>query len=453
MHLYLFDTPFGAAEKMVCPMTKEAGSDVFAVDVALADLQKKGMTGTVYYGYRAWGANWPFQSTWTKGSKTGFLSDVDANGNRFNPNKLLIDPYAVEFSHDPTNVNHPDGSDYATGSAHRITDTGPFAPKAVVLKPDTTSVGARPTRPFREEIIYEVHVRGLTMLDSGVPASQRGTYAGAAQKADYLKALGVTAIEFLPIQEFDNDLNDKDPKSTNNDYWGYVTLGFFAPDRRYSSDKSRGGPTREFQAMVKAFHDKDIKVYLDVVYNHTGEGDVQGGDGSTVDLHSWHGLDNPTYNELTTDNKFYYDNSGVDGNFNCANQVVRNLILDSLKYWSQVMGVDGFRFDLAPILGNTIDHQRPDGQGFVFDKMPADNPLNRAVKELPVRPANGGVGVDLIAEPWTARGDGGQQQGNFPSGWAEWNDRFRDTFRKAQSKLGFRSCDAGRSGNTVRRLS
>jgi glycogen operon protein len=442
VQLYLFDAPFGADEKLVCPMTKEAGSDVFAVDVALDDLRNKGITGTVYYGYRAWGANWPFQSTWTKGSSTGFVCDVDANGNRFNPNKLLIDPYAVELSHDPRNVNHPDGSDNATGAAHRNTDTGPFAPKAIVLKPDTPILGARPTRPFRDEIIYEVHVRGLTMLDGGVAPSQRGTYAGAAQKADYLKALGVTAIEFLPVHEFDNDLNEKDPNSTSNDYWGYDTLGFFAPDRRYSSDRSPGGPTHEFQAMVKAFHDKGIKVYLDVVYNHTGEGGVQGGDPTTVNLLSWHGLDNPTYNELTKDNKFYYDNSGVDGNFNCANQVVRNQILDSLKYWSQVMGVDGFRFDLAPILGNTIDHQRPDGQGFVFDKMPGDNPLNRAVKELPVRPPNGGAGVDLIAEPWTASGDG-QQQGNFPSSWAEWNDRFRDTFRKAQNKLGVEAVTPG----------
>src|SRR5262249_14488932 len=121
-------------------------------------------------------------------------------------------------------------------------------------------------------------------------------------------------------------------------YWGYYTIGFFAPDRRYSSDKSPGGPTREFKAMVKAFHDRGLKVYLDVVYNHTGEGDIYGSDVSTTNLISWRGLDNPAYYELTADNQFYYDNTGVDGNFNCGNRVARDLILDSLKYWSAVMG-------------------------------------------------------------------------------------------------------------------
>jgi glycogen operon protein len=197
--------------------------------------------------------------------------------------------------------------------------------------------------------------------------------------------------------------------------------------------------------MVKAFHDRGIKVYLDVVYNHTGEGDVQHGDPSTINLLSWHGLDNPAYNELTNNNKFYYDNAGVNGNFNCARKVARDLILDSLKYWSKVMGVDGFRFDLAAILGNTLEHQRPsDGQGFVYDKLPGDNPLNRAVRELPARPAGGGAGVDLIAEPYT--GDGrqdGQQEGNFPSGWAEWNPRYRDNLREEQNRLGFTNVTPG----------
>jgi glycogen operon protein len=314
-----------------------------------------------------------------------------------------------------------------------------------VLKPDDEGVGTRPARPFREEIIYEVHVRGLTKLDETVPEKERGTYAGAARKADYLKALGVTAVEFLPVHEFNNDFNDLDPKSNGNDYWGYDTLGFFAPDRRYSSENTSGGPTREFKAMVKAFHDRGIKVYLDVVYNHTGEGDVQHGDPSTINLLSWHGLDNPAYNELTNNNKFYYDNAGVNGNFNCARKVARDLILDSLKYWSKVMGVDGFRFDLAAILGNTLEHQRPsDGQGFVYDKLPGDNPLNRAVRELPARPAGGGAGVDLIAEPYT--GDGrqdGQQEGNFPSGWAEWNPRYRDNLREEQNRLGFTNVTPG----------
>ena len=408
----------------------------------VADLQAKGITGTVFYGYRAWGPNWAFDSAWTKGTQVGFVADVDDQGNRFNPNKLLIDPYAAEFSHDPENTTHNDPSVYVTGPLNRIKDSGGFAPKGVVLKPDTSDVGTGPPRAFREEIIYEVHVRGLTKLDPTVPVKEQGTYAGAARRADYLKDLGVTAVEFLPVHEFDNDFNDLDPNSKGNDYWGYLTLGFFAPDRRYASDKSPGGPTREFKAMVKAFHDRGIKVYLDVVYNHTGES--KNDDKSVVNLLSWHGLDNPAYNELTIDNFFYYDNSGVTGNFNCANKVARDLILDSLQYWSKVMGVDGFRFDLAAILGNTLAHQRPsDGQGFIYNKLPGDNPLNRAARELPVRPDNGGPGVDLIAEPYTASGEGGQQEGNFPRGWAEWNPRYRDNLREEQNRLGFTNVTPG----------
>ncbi len=436
IHVYLYADRTGADEKMVVPLSKEPGADVFAVEVSVQDLTDKGVSGAIYYGYRAWGPNWPFKPAWTKGSSVGFVTDVDADGNRFNPNKLLIDPYAAEISHDPRTVDHPNGSDYASGPNHRTKDTGQVAPKGIVLKPLIADLGTRPQRPLREEVIYEVHPRGLTMLDDDVPDDERGTYAGAARKAEYLQALGVTAVEFLPVQEFDNDANDRMPRPNDQDYWGYSTIAFFAPDRRYAKDKTPGGPSREFQAMVKAFHERGLKVYLDVVYNHTGEGGLYGGnDTATTNILSFRGLDNRAYYELTKDNLFYYDNTGVNGNFNCANKAVRDLILDSLAYWSKVLGVDGFRFDLAPVLGNTLDHQRDDGQGFIFDKMPAENPLNRAVRELPARPAAGGEGVDLIAEPWAASGDG-QQQGNFPSGWAEWNDRFRDTFRKSQNKLG-----------------
>jgi len=204
-----------------------------------------------------------------------------------------------------------------------------------------------------------------------------------------------------------------------------------------------GGPTREFKAMVKAFHDAGIKVYLDVVYNHTGEEGFIDGDVRSARLYSWRGLDNPTYYELNVGNKTYCNNNGVSGNFNCANKVVRDQILDSLTYWSKAMGVDGFRFDLAPILGNILDHQRPgDGMDLIFDKLPSENSLNRAVHEIPVRPPDEGQGVDLIAEPWGSGGRGNSQmQGNFPSGWAEWNDRFRDTFRKSQNKLGVNDND------------
>jgi glycogen operon protein len=436
--LYLYDVAFGADEKVIVALEKGPSTDVWSATVPVADLRARGIGGTVYYGYRAWGPNWPFDPAWEKGSQAGFGGNDDDDGNRFNPNKLLLDPYAAEVSHDPRNPRNGNGTIYASGPDNRSRNSGRVAPKGVVLMPDATDVGTRPTRPLREEIIYEVHLRGFTKQDTAIAdPDDRGTYKGAAQKADYLKTLGVTAVEFLPVHEFDNDHNDVDPGPQGDDYWGYATLGYFAPDRRYARDKSPGGPSREFKAMVKAFHDRGIKVYLDVVYNHTGEGGPSGGDrGDTAGILSWRGLDNRTYYELTDGNRFYYDNTGVWGNFNCANRVVRDQILDSLLYWSKVMGVDGFRFDLAPVLGNRLDHQLPNnGEGFVFDKMPADNPLNRAARELPVRPADGGAGVDLIAEPWNARGDFSQQQGNFPAGWAEWNDRFRDTFRRSQNKL------------------
>jgi len=441
---YLYAQPFDEDEKLVVPLAKVQGSDIWEASVPVATIRDRGITRTIYYGYRAWGPNWPFDTSWTKGTSAGFTGkDVDAEGNRFNPNKLMLDPYAQEMSHDPVNLKNRDGMVFDSGPDHRAQDTGRLAPKGIVLPADDTDTGAKPTRPLRDEIIYEVHVRGLTKLDTSIPEEERGTYRGAARKADYLKQLGVTAVEFLPVHESENDGNDI-PGTKDINYWGYSTLDFFAPDRRYAADKTPGGPTREFKAMIKAFHDAGIKVYLDVVYNHTGEGSVIGGQPDTIAILSWRGLDNRTYYELTEDNRFYYDNTGVNGNFNAANTTVRNLILDSLRYWSRTMGVDGFRFDLAPILGNKLDHQRPgDHQGFIFDATAACNPLNQALRELPVRPPDGGPGVDLIAEPWLASGDDTQEQGRFPAGWAEWNDHFRDAFRTSQNELGQRDVTPG----------
>lgn len=434
IEVWLYQTPSGAQERVRYVLTKDTATNVWSKTASVATLQNTyGITGPVYYGYRAWGPNWTWSSTWTKGSATGFVTDIDANGNRFNPNKLLIDPYAREISHDPNTATCTDGTLYASGATHRNKDSGACAPKSIVLATDTTSFGTKPTRAFRDDIVYEVHVRGLTMNDTSIPLFQRGTYAGAAQKAAHLASLGVTAVEFLPVQETQNDQNDIDPNSANGDnYWGYMTLNYFAPDRRYSSDKTAGGPTREFKAMVRAFHDAGIKVYIDVVYNHTGEGGAWGGsDGLTVyNLLSWRGLDNPTYYSLTSDLKYSWDNTGVGGNYNTRNPIAQNLIVDSLAHWRDVLGVDGFRFDLASVLGNTCQHGC-----FNFDKMDAGNALNRIVAELPQRPAGGGTGIDLIAEPW-AIGGNSYQVGGFPTGWAEWNGKYRDDLRKKQNKLG-----------------
>ena len=436
----VYKTPLGAQEAVRYVMSKDA-ANVWSKSVSVATLRNTyGITGPVYYGYRAWGPNWTYSSAWKKGSSTGFVSDVDAGGNRFNPNKLLLDPYAREMSHDPISPTCLDGTLYASGPAHRSKDSGPCAPKGIVLARDTPAVGVKPTRALKDEVIYEVHVRGLTRGDTSMPANLRGTYAGAARKAAYLASLGVTAVEFLPVQETQNDTNDVDPNSSSGDnYWGYMTLNYFAPDRRYSSDKSAGGPTREFKAMVKAFHDAGIKVYIDVVYNHTGEGGSWGGpDGRLVyNITSWRGLDNPTYYSLTADRQHSWDNTGVGGNYNTRNPIAQNLIIDTLAYWRDSLGVDGFRFDLASVLGNTCEHGC-----FNFDKADAGNSLNRIVRELPPRPAGGGAGVDLIAEPW-AIGGNSYQVGGFPAGWAEWNGIYRDTLRKEQNQLGVESITPG----------
>lgn len=434
IEVWLYSAPTGAHEAARYTLTKNATTQNWEVNIPVTTIKNThGITGTVYYGYRAWGPNWPYNSGWTKGSGVGFITDVDASGNRFNPNKLLIDPYAREISQDPNTATCTDGTIYASGATHRNKDSALCASKSIALGTITTSTGTKPTRALKDDIVYEVHVRGLTMNDTSIPLAKRGTYAGAALKAAHLASLGVTAVEFLPVQETQNDQNDIDPNSANGDnYWGYMTLNYFSPDRRYSSDKTPGGPTKEWRAMVKAFHDAGIKVYIDVVYNHTGEGGAWGGsDGLTVyNITSWRGLDNPTYYSLTSDYQYSWDNTGVGGNYNTRNPIAQNLIIDSLAYWRDALGVDGFRFDLASVLGNTCQHGC-----FNFDKMDANNALNRIVNELPPRPAAGGSGLDLIAEPW-AIGGNSYQVGGFPTGWAEWNGMYRDALRKKQNQMG-----------------
>jgi isoamylase len=443
--LYLYSAGYGAQESAVYPMTQ--GSDlVWQVTVPVVDIQDAGITGAVYYGYRAWGPNWPYNASWTKGSSAGFVSDVDANGNRFNPNKLLLDPYAPEISQDPLNPSNPTNAGiFASGASYRNTDSGTYAPKGIVLASSSQSTGTKPTRAQKDDVIYEVQVRGLTKQDPSIPTQYQGTYAGAAMKASYLASLGITAVEFLPVMETQNDANDVTPDSdANQNYWGYATEDFFAPDRRYAYNKSAGGPTQEFQAMVQAFHNAGIKVYMDVVYNHTGEGALwNSSDPTTANVYSWRGLDNITYYELTSNNQNYYDNTGTGANYNTYNPVAQNLIIDSLAYWSQTMGVDGFRFDLAAVLGNNCLNQSyesaapncPDG-GFNFDASDPNVAINRILANFTVRPSSGGSGLDLYAEPWAASGTGAYQLGNFPKGWSEWNGLFRDSLRQAQNELG-----------------
>jgi glycogen operon protein len=432
MEIWIYAAPTGAAAVLQQAMAPESDG-AFTFTVQVADLMAAGLQDTIYYGYRTWGPNWTYDPTWIPGSAIGFATDVDQQGNRFNPNKLLLDPYALEVSHDPLTPTQTNPADYQSGTISRLVDTGPFAPKGIVLNLPNPDFGGKPAGAFKDDIIYEVHLRGLTKNDPAVPANLQGTYAGAAMRAGYLKDLGVTAVEFQPIHETQNGLNDLPQFPDQHNYWGYDSCSYFAPDRRYASDPSPGGPTNEWIAMVKTFHEAGLKVYVDVVYNHHDEAFWNDNTGTIAEIYSLRGLDNTNYYEILSDASpnFYQNDNGVGPNVNAATLTVRNLVMDSLQYWTNVMGADGFRFDLAAVLGNA----NADG-GYSYNRDDPDNILNRAVAELPARPAAGGTGVDLIAEPYTADGQG-QEQGNFPVGWSEWNDRYRDVFRASQNKLGY----------------
>ncbi len=407
--------------------------------------------GTLY-AFRAWGPNWPFNTAWTRGnSSAGYITDCDTSGNRFNPNKVLYDPYAKEISHDvdsPALVSSGNSDViFASGGANvsstqtysgpitgnvtmdlRNIDTGAYAPKAVALV-DSTSTGTKPNIPEADTIVYETHLKGLTAHSSSVnlttllspysgfadaanvPSNLVGTYAGAAYMAGYLKDLGINTVEFLPVMETNNQENPSTHSGGN--YWGYMTYGFFAPDRQYAHDQSFGGPTKEFKQMVAAFHNAGIQVYLDVVYNHTGEGGTWDGTGMEAQLVSFRGLDNRAYYTLAgTNNNFYWDSTGCGNNFNAGSTPEENLVLSSLNYWSQTMGVDGFRFDLAVELG------RNGSSAFSSTAPLLTNIASLASTD----------GFKIIAEPWDTQ-DGGEI-GNFPAGWANWNGNYRDAVRE-----------------------
>jgi len=329
-----------------------------------------------------------------------------ANGHRFNPNKLVLDPYAKRLVGRLTWDHAVFG--YSIGAAEEdlsfdTRDSAPFMPKCCVIDPAFTWGRERkPTIAWDRTIIYETHVKGLTARHPGVPPELRGKFGGIAHRTivDYLKGLGITSVELLPIHAFldDSYLLDKGLRN----YWGYNTIGFFAPDPRYLSSPF----VNEVKEMVARFHDAGIEVILDVVYNHTAEGNEKG---ATL---SFKGVDNATYYRLIPDNRRYYINDTGTGNtLNLSHQRVMQMVTDSLRYWATEMRIDGFRFDLATILGRE-PYGFDEGGGFLD-----------ACRQDPVLSS-----VKLIAEPWDI-GPGGYQVGRFPPGWAEWNDRFRDTVR------------------------
>src|SRR5271155_734910 len=329
-------------------------------------------------------------------------------GHRFNPNKLLLDPYACahmgELKWNPAVYGYKMES--GDDSTFDDRDSAPFMPKCIVVDPgfDWKGQPGHHQVPWDDTIIYETHVKGFTKLHPGVPEKLRGTYAGLGSKkaVEYIKSLGVTSVELLPIHTFINDSYLLEKGLTN--YWGYNSIGFFAPDPRYAFD--RGGSLLEFKEMVSNFHDAGLEVILDVVYNHTAEGNQLG---PTL---SFKGIDNASYYRLIPDKKrLYINDTGTGNTLNLSHMRVIEMVTDSLRYWATETHVDGFRFDLGTILAR-------EAKGFdtesAFLKSCCQDPELRTVK--------------LIAEPWDC-GPGGYQVGGFQPGWAEWNDKFRDTVR------------------------
>ncbi|MBX7266687.1 glycogen debranching protein GlgX [Micromonospora sp. Llam7] len=341
------------------------------------------------YGYRVHGAYDP------------------AGGVRCNPSKLLIDPYAKAIDGDVR--WDPAVYDYTHGDPDRIntTDSAPFMPKSVVVNPYFDWGNDAPPRiPYHHSVIYEAHVRGLTMRLPGVPEELRGTYAGIASlpMIEHLTRLGITAIELMPVHQFVNDHRLTDLGLRN--YWGYNTIGFFAPHHGYSALGHLGQQVQEFRGMVKALHAAGIEVILDVVYNHTAEGNHLG---PTL---SFKGVDNPSYYRLSDeDRRHYVDYTGTGNSLNVRSPHSLQLIMDSLRYWVTEMHVDGFRFDLAATLAR--EFYDVDRLSTFFEVVQQDPVVSR---------------VKLIAEPWDV-GPGGYQVGNFPPQWTEWNGKYRDTVR------------------------
>ncbi len=345
------------------------------------------------------------------------------DGHRFNPAKLLADPYAREIVGEVRwdNALHS----YAVGHEREDLELDPrdsaaFMPKCRVVDPAFTwGEDRRPVVPWHDMVVYEMHVRGFTKRHPEIPERQRGTYAGlaSAPAIEYLKRLGVTTVELMPVHAFIDDRQLVERKLRN--YWGYNTLGFFAPEPRYSAS----GSSKEFKTMVKRLHSAGIEVLIDVVYNHTCEGNHLG---PTL---SFRGVDNASYYRLVEDDRRHYmDFTGCGNTLNLEHPRVLQMVMDSLRYWVQEMHVDGFRFDLAPALAREGRGVEP-LSGF-FTVVRQDPVLNR---------------VKLIAEPWDI-GEGGYQVGNFPLGWAEWNDRYRNGMRA------YWKGDGGVIGEFARRL-
>ncbi len=330
-----------------------------------------------------------------------------ANGQRFNPNKLLLDPYAKSINGQIqwNEALFPYHFGKSPDEKNNL-NSAPFMPHCVVHEPFFDWTGDNKLQhPLQQTIIYEVHVKGFTATHPEIPPELRGTYAGLAHPValEYLKKLGVNAVELMPIHSFVHDKFLIERGLRN--YWGYNTIGFFAPHAEYSSDKAPSGSVPEFKEMVKKLHREGIEVILDVVYNHTAEGNHMG------PMLSFKGVDNAYYYRLTNDARYYMDYTGTGNSLNMRNPHVLQMLMDSLRYWILEMHVDGFRFDLASTLARELHDV--DRLSAFFDLIQQDPVISQ---------------VKLIAEPWDV-GEGGYQVGNFPPLWSEWNGKYRDCAR------------------------
>jgi glycogen operon protein len=328
-------------------------------------------------------------------------------GHRCNPNKLLIDPYAKAIDGTFEWNQSLFGYNFGDPDSRNDDDSAASMPKSVVINPFFDwGVDRPPGHEYADTVIYEAHVKGLTQTHPDIPEQARGTYSGVAHPViiEHLKSLGVNAIELMPVHHFVNDSTLVEKGLSN--YWGYNTIGFLAPDAKYSSSPNPGGQVQEFKAMVRALHEADIEVILDVVYNHTAEGNHLG---PTL---SMRGIDNTAYYRLVDNDKRYYlDYTGTGNSLNVGHPHSLQLIMDSLRYWVTEMHVDGFRFDLAATLAR--EFYDVDRLSAFFELVQQDPTVSQ---------------VKLIAEPWDI-GPGGYQVGNFPPQWTEWNGKYRDTVR------------------------
>src|SRR3989440_592353 len=341
------------------------------------------------YGYRVYG---PFRP---------------AEGHRCNPAKLLLDPYAKAIEGQVRWDSAVYGHEPADPEKANDTDSAAFVPRSVVVNPYFDWGNDRPPgTPWHDTVVYEVHVRGFTIGHPGLDPEVRGTYAGlgSPEAIEHLQRLGVTAVELLPVHQFVHD-NVLVAKGLRN-YWGYNSIGYLAPHNEYSAGGQDGEQVQEFKFMVKTLHEAGIEVILDVVYNHTAEGNQLG------PMLSFRGIDNAAYYRLVPEAKRYYmDYTGTGNSLNMRHPSVLQLIMDSLRYWVVEMHVDGFRFDLAATLARELHDV--DRLSAFFDLIQQDPVIS---------------GVKLIAEPWDV-GEGGYQVGNFPTLWSEWNGKYRDSMR------------------------